>query len=191
MLLAVAGEAQAHHLMGGVTPSTFVEGLLSGLGHPIIGIDHLAILVALGLTVGMFGLSLVMPLVFIGASVLGVGLHVLGANLPESEVLIAASVICGGILVLRGTKLHAATWASLFIISGLSHGYAFGESIFGAEPTPLWAYLAGLALIQGAIAVGIALIARGRLVPGSLAPRVAGSLIFAVGIFVLGSQILP
>ena len=27
--------------MGGKTPSTFAEGLLSGLGHPVIGPDHL------------------------------------------------------------------------------------------------------------------------------------------------------
>ena len=27
----------AHHLMGGKTPSTFAEGIASGLGHPIIG----------------------------------------------------------------------------------------------------------------------------------------------------------
>src|SRR5438270_774512 len=29
--------AHAHHLMGGKTPSTFADGLLSGLGHPLIG----------------------------------------------------------------------------------------------------------------------------------------------------------
>ena len=29
--------ASAHHLMGGVTPVTFAQGLLSGLGHPVIG----------------------------------------------------------------------------------------------------------------------------------------------------------
>src|SRR5262244_1869797 len=43
--LLLADPAFAHHLMGGRMPSTFVEGLLSGLGHPVIGIDHLAFLV--------------------------------------------------------------------------------------------------------------------------------------------------
>ena len=41
--------AQAHHVMDGMLPSTFVEGLLSGLGHPIIGPDHFAFVVAVGL----------------------------------------------------------------------------------------------------------------------------------------------
>src|SRR5262249_57584778 len=47
--------AFAHHMMGGRTPSTFMEGLLSGLGHPVIGLDHLAFLLAVGVAVGVFG----------------------------------------------------------------------------------------------------------------------------------------
>src|SRR5438552_688041 len=45
-LLAVlaATPAFAHHVMGGRTPATFMEGLLSGLAHPLIGPDHLAFL---------------------------------------------------------------------------------------------------------------------------------------------------
>ena len=40
-----ADPALAHHMMGGRMPATFGEGLLSGLGHPIIGLDHFAALV--------------------------------------------------------------------------------------------------------------------------------------------------
>ncbi len=39
--------ARAHHPMGGQTPETFSQGLLSGFGHPIIGIDHLAFLIVI------------------------------------------------------------------------------------------------------------------------------------------------
>jgi urease accessory protein len=60
-LLATAGTASAHHLMGGKTPTTFADGILSGVGHPIIGPDHLAFLVALGIAVGVGRLSLVTP----------------------------------------------------------------------------------------------------------------------------------
>ena len=38
---AVTTPAQAHHPMGGATPGNWMEGLLSGWGHPIIGADHL------------------------------------------------------------------------------------------------------------------------------------------------------
>ena len=46
--IASVAAAHAHHVMGGQTPATFVQGLLSGFGHPIIGIDHLAFIVAMG-----------------------------------------------------------------------------------------------------------------------------------------------
>ncbi len=45
---ALAEPVFAHHLMGGCTPATFSEGILSGLGRPIIGLDHLAAVVAIG-----------------------------------------------------------------------------------------------------------------------------------------------
>jgi len=47
-LAFAAQPALAHHLMGGKMPTTFGEGILSGLGHPIIGIDHFAAIVAVG-----------------------------------------------------------------------------------------------------------------------------------------------
>ena len=59
--------AFAHHMMGGRTPSTFMEGLLSGLGHPVIGLDHFAFLVAIGIAVGIFGLNLLLPVAAWGA----------------------------------------------------------------------------------------------------------------------------
>jgi urease accessory protein len=36
----LAEPAFAHHPMGGLTPATFADGLLSGLGHPVIGLDQ-------------------------------------------------------------------------------------------------------------------------------------------------------
>ncbi|MEM9273909.1 MAG: HupE/UreJ family protein [Cyanobacteria bacterium P01_F01_bin.143] len=41
--------AQAHHPLGGGTPANFIEGLLSGFGHPIIGLDYFAFVIAFGL----------------------------------------------------------------------------------------------------------------------------------------------
>jgi len=39
-----ATPAFAHHPLGGGTPETFVHGVLSGIGHPMLGIDHFAFL---------------------------------------------------------------------------------------------------------------------------------------------------
>src|SRR5512134_974998 len=91
--LAAMVSADAHHAMGGKLPATFGEGLLSGLGHPVIGIDHLALLVAVGVAVGVAGLNLAIPAVFVMASALGVVAHVRGVAVPGAELLVAASVV--------------------------------------------------------------------------------------------------
>lgn len=194
LLLNVAATlpAHAHHMMGGRTPATFAEGLLSGLGHPVIGIDHLAFIVAVGLAVGVAGLNLAMPVVFVIASAVGVAIHVSGANLPGAEFVVAASVIVAGGLLAAGTAARGSlvVWGALFAVAGLFHGYAYGESIFGAERTPLAAYLAGLVIVQTAIAIGVALLAR-RPLTSSLSPRLAGAVIAGIGLAVLAGQIVP
>ena len=190
--LFTTASASAHHMMGGRTPSTFVEGLVSGLGHPVIGPDHLAFLLAVGIAVGFSGLNLALPALFVVASAIGVALHVNAVSLPAAEIVVALSVLLAGLLIARGRTLPVWIWAGLFAVAGLFHGYAFGESIFGAETSPLYAYLLGLILIQSALTVGIALFARHR--GGSvseLAPRLAGAAIVGVGFAALIGQLVP
>jgi urease accessory protein len=191
-LLLTAVPASAHHMMGGATPSTFGQGLLSGLGHPVIGPDHLAFLIAVGVAVGVGGLSRALPAVFVGASAIGVAFHVYGFNLPGVELIVASSVVLIGALVALGRVLPLAAWAALFGLAGLAHGYAYGESIFGAERTPIWAYLLGLVIIQSALSVGVALITR-RAGEGvsAIAPRLAGAVVVGVGLAALIGQIVP
>ena len=55
LLPAAAFPAAAHHPMGGATPGTLMEGFLSGLGHPVIGVDHLLFIVAVGVACYCFG----------------------------------------------------------------------------------------------------------------------------------------
>jgi urease accessory protein len=189
-LSLAAFPAFAHHMMGGRTPSTFMEGLLSGLGHPVIGLDHLAFLVAIGVAVGVFGLNLLLPIAFIVAMALGVLLHVNGAGLPGAELVVAASVLLAGGLLAWGRPLPVAAWGALFAIAGLFHGYSLGESIYGADRSALGAYLLGLVVIQSLLAIGVALLVRhygARLT--SVAPRIAGALILAVGVVVLAGNL--
>ncbi len=191
-LLLMAVPASAHHVMGGEMPSTFGMGLLSGLGHPIIGPDHLAFLIAVGVAVGVGGLNLALPVLFVAASAIGVAVHVNGFNLPASELIVAASVVIVGVLIASGRAVPLAGWAALFGLAGLAHGYAYGESIFGAEPTPLGAYLLGLVLIQSALTVGVAMLWRmsGLNVTG-IAPRLAGAAVLGVGLAAVIGQLVP
>jgi urease accessory protein len=187
-----AAPASAHHVMGGRMPSTFMDGLLSGLGHPVIGPEHLAFLLAVGIVVGVGGLNLALPAVFVVAMAIGVAVHVGGIGLPAAEIMVALSVLLAGFLIARGRALPVAAWATLFAGAGFFHGYAFGESIFGAETSPLDAYVLGLVVIQVAITVAVALVARrlGASVSEPL-PRLAGAVIIGVGFTALIAQLVP
>jgi urease accessory protein len=190
-MLAGASPVWAHHLMGGATPSTFFEGLLSGLGHPIIGLDHLAFLIVLGVVVGIRGLNLLMPALFVGMSAIGVALHLNGVTVPAAEFLVASSLLVVGAMIARGARPALSVWAGLFALAGLLHGYAYGESIFGAESRPLWAYLIGLVVIQTFLAIAIAAAIRTRTAFAvSRAPRLAGAAIAGIGLALMTGQLL-
>lgn len=179
--------------MGGELPSTFAQGIISGLAHPVIGLDHLAFIVAAGLIAGVARLGIWMPIVFVVASIAGVFIHVQEINLPLVELLIGLSVLAvGAALAAARGNLGQSAWIALFVIVGIFHGYAYGESIVGAEPTPLWAYLIGLALIQSIIGVGIAAFASKRAwAPATLAPRLAGAAVLGIGLTAIVGQIIP
>jgi urease accessory protein len=190
IVVVAAVPAEAHHVMGGRTPSTLMEGFLSGLAHPVIGLDHLAFIVAVGLVAGVAGLNLAIPALFIVTSSIGVAAHMRGVTLPGAEIMVALSVLIGGTMIALGRSLQAWIWAALFVAAGLVHGYAFGESIFGAEASPLAAYLAGLAVIQAALATAVVLMAR-RSSAAATEPRLAGAAIAGIGIAILAGQLLP
>ena len=84
-------------------------------------------------------------------------------------------------------RLAAHADLALFALVGLVHGYALGESIYGAEQTPLYAYLLGLAVIQSAIALVAMAVARSVAGPSKdLAPlRLIGAGIAGIGLAVL------
>ena len=152
--------AWAHHFMGGGLPQTFMQGLLSGLGHPVIGVDHAAFIVAAGFFLatvegGMWGV----PALVVGA-LLGAALHLAGAGLPGAEIGVALSVILIGGLVMARRRV-APSWLAVGVaLAGLLHGYAYAESIFGAEAAPLTAYLIGFSLVQLGVATAAFLIHR-------------------------------
>lgn len=183
--------AAAHHLMHGKTPTTFAEGLLSGLGHPIIGPDHLAFLIAAGVAVGVGRLVLSLPVVFVIAMIAGVALRVFGVAVAGAEIAVGLSVLLIGFVIARGRPLAAVVWVVLFATAGLFHGYAYGEAILGSEAAPLGAYLIGLAVVQAALTVGVALLARRLAAEASaLRPRLIGAAILGVGLAVLAERLL-
>ncbi|HEX2827669.1 MAG TPA: HupE/UreJ family protein [Burkholderiales bacterium] len=159
--LAFPTLAHAHHAMGGTTPSNFFEGFVSGLAHPVIGIDHLLFVLAVGAACYAFRLGAGTVAAFLGCALAGTLAHYYRLTVPYAEAWVAASLIVAGALLLLASRRRMSAWLpAFFALAGLAHGYAYGESIVGAEATPLFAYLAGFTLVQIAIALTAYSIAR-------------------------------
>lgn len=171
--------AAAHHVMGGELPDTAWHGLLSGLGHPIIGIDHLAFIIGVGLMAHLAGRIALLPLLFVGGTVLGCFMHIQGHDLPLSELVIAASIVVASGIVGTHARIPIIILGSLFVVAGAFHGYAYGESIVGADTEPLAAYMVGFGVIQYCIAVAsgttVRMIARRAHVSETMVMRLAGA----------------
>jgi urease accessory protein len=191
--LALGAPALAHHPFGGSTPTTAIAAFLSGLGHPVIGLDHLAFVIIVGLLAAVMGLGLMIPIAFTVAALAGTGLHLMGLNLPLPEVIISASVLLFGIFLALKQQPSTYLVMALTAIAGLFHGYAYGEAIVGANMGPLFAYLLGFASIQMVIGFAAYTVAK-RLHPntetGALNLRFAGFAFAGIGLAFLSGVIL-
>lgn len=183
--------ALAHHATGGKIPANFFEGFLSGLAHPLIGLDHFAFVVAVGLLAAGQVRGALLPAGFIVAAMAGTGIHLLGFDLPFSEVAIALSVIAFGAMLVW-QRPNSFVVGCLAAIAGLFHGYAYGEAIVGARMTELFAYLLGFSLIQYAVTLIAFLVGNAVLKSNNHLPwfRLAGMAICSIGVVFLTSSML-
>ncbi|MEP0930013.1 MULTISPECIES: HupE/UreJ family protein [Cyanophyceae] len=190
-LLLLPLPSLAHHPLGGRVPANFAEGFLSGLAHPIIGLDHLAFVVAVGLLAAVSTWGIAIPAAFVLAAMVGTGLHLAELTLPAAEFVIAGSVLGSGVLLALRNRPQSGAIAGLAVLAGLFHGFAYGEAIFGSEPMPLVAYLAGFTAVQLGIAIAAALIGQ-RLTQRSTALFVqrAGLVICGIGATFLATALL-
>lgn len=162
LALLGAAPAQAHHVMEilhlQVTP---LNGLISGLAHPVIGPDHLVFLVALALVGLRSRASWMLALLGVGLGGSLLGLVVPG--LPGAELLVALSLSAVA-LVLLGRLPHTVLLPAMAI-----HGYVLSASVLAWSAMPVSTYLLGLLISQGALLlVGLVLLQNAAM---SLAPR--------------------
>jgi urease accessory protein len=149
-LVALASTpALAHHpfeMAAGQQLSAWM-GLVSGLGHPLLGPDHLLFLLAIGF-VGLSRPSAwVLPLLGTGllASAVSVFVPPSAALVGGAELLASLSLVLAGLVAIG--RLPAATLVPAIAV----HGYLLGGMVVGAEPTPLATYFLGLLISQGAL----------------------------------------
>ena len=191
-LLGATAPASAHHAMGGGLPRSAFEGFVSGLGHPLLGLDHAAFLLGAGIAAAFLPRALGLTLAFVIATIAGCLLNVSGVMLPLAEIVVAASVVLLGTLVLSGRRFAGALYAGLFIVAGLFHGYAYGQSILGAEQSPLFAYLIGVAVVQTFVALAMTGVVRSiwnAATPDAMSTRLTGALVAGIGAAFLFEQV--
>lgn len=187
-----ATPALAHHPLGGMPMETFAHGVMSGVGHPLLGFDHLFFVLAVGVAALFTGRALTAPLAFIAAMLVGVFLAVGGVHLPVVEPVIAVSLLVLGGLVARGKALGAPVAMAIFAGLGIFHGWAFGGSLAGQEggapAAVLVGYLLGLAAIQYAIAIGFGMIVEkvwNAKTADAISARLTGAVVAGVGAFLV------
>lgn len=189
-MAAAATPALAHHPLGGMPMETFAHGLLSGVGHPILGFDHLFFVIAVGIAALFTTRRYLAPGAYVAAMLAGCALMYAGIGLPLKEAVIALSLLIVGGVVLSGRALAPAAALALFAGFGLFHGSAFGDSIAavegGAGAAILAGYLIGLGAVQYLIAIAAGWVAEralGATEAGAVNARLAGAVVAGVGLF--------
>ena len=104
LLAAGVSSAHSHHVMDYAMPATALEGLLSGLGHPVIGIDHLLFIAGAGVLAARMK----------AANSSGEALAIASAPPSENSLAVAASftvattALCSLLTMSRGVPAGAS-----------------------------------------------------------------------------------
>ena len=174
--LLVPAPAFAHVGVG--STASFVAGIT----HPFSGLDHITVMVAVGLWAALKGgRSLwLWPATFVAVMLAGGVLGMAHMPVPFVEPGILASVVTLGLLV--ALAIDPPLWAGAAIIGvfAVFHGHAHGSEV--AENVGGFEYMAGFALATAtlhAIGVGFGLLM--NRVKAPVAIRIAGALCVAIG----------
>jgi urease accessory protein len=175
LLALTASPAFAH-------PGHEVSSFAAGIAHPLSGIDHIAVMVAVGLWAALKGgrALWIWPAAFVGVMLIGGALGMAHVALPFVEPGILASVVVLGLMVTLAVDLPVVAGAAIIgafaLLHGQAHGSEVAETISGAE------YMAGFAIATATlhlVGIGFAqLMARAQLRP---ATRVAGAICILIG----------
>ena len=161
-------------------------GLLSGLSHPVSGLDHVLAMVAVGIWGAQLGRPAiwVLPVVFPLLMALGGFAGLVGWDLPAIEVGIALSAVVLGGLILGQARLPLAIAILIVAVFAVFHGHAHGTEMAPDQDAML--YSIGFVIATGLLhAAGIALGLIHRWDTGRVVLRAAGSVVLAGGLYFL------
>jgi urease accessory protein len=153
-LVLLPGVALAH-------PGHATDGLVLGLSHPLIGLDHLLAMLAVGAWVAITPMTRRwrLPAAFAAAMSGGALIGITGLPLPEVEMLIALSLLILASLMLLRRPLSPTLACALAGGLALVHGYAHGRELpADADTVTAAAWLFGMLVATGLLqAAGAAL----------------------------------
>ncbi|TIQ34102.1 MAG: HupE/UreJ family protein [Mesorhizobium sp.] len=140
MLAAACKPALSHIGVGSA------NSFAAGLAHPFFGIDHIIVMVAVGLWAALKGGRALwaLPAAFVSLMLAGGALGIAGVPVPLVEPVILASIVALGLLIATAVDLPVATGAVIIGFFALFHGHAHGTEI--PETAGGLEYLAGFAL---------------------------------------------
>ena len=134
--------------------SGIAGGFLSGFMHPILGWDHVAAMIAVGLWGAFLGSTAIwiLPVVFPMVMAFGGALGVAGVPIPAVETAIALSaIVLGGMVAFA---MRPPLWIAAIIVGAFAifHGHAHGTELPNSA-NPL-AYSLGFVIATGLLHVG-------------------------------------
>ena len=161
-------------------------GFLTGLQHPVSGLDHVLAMIAVGLWGAQLGSPALwmLPVAFPMMMAFGGMFGLMGLPLPGVEVGIAVSAVVLGVMVL--TEARAQLVIALVIVAffAIFHGHAHGTELPEGQSGLL--YSMGFVIATGCLhGVGITIGLVHRWDTGRIALRVAGAVVLVAGLYFL------
>ena len=158
------------------------QGFISGVAHPVGGLDHLLAMVAVGIWAVQMGQRSiwVVPLAFVSVMALGGVSGISGMAVPLAEQGIIISVLALGILIAAAVRLPLAASVVIVGLFAVFHGYAHGTEM--PETVSGMAY--GLGFILSTVLLHACGIGSGFLmqrISGPQLVRIAGAAVTAFG----------
>jgi urease accessory protein len=180
----LASPALAHEGAGAV------GGFISGLSHPVSGLDHIAAMIAVGLWGAQLGRPAlwVLPVMFPTVMALGGFLGLVGVPLPGVEIGIAVSAIVLGAMVVASAKPPLGVCIAVVSIFAVFHGHAHGTEL-PQEQSGL-VYSIGFVMCTGCLhGVGILIGTVNHWERGKIVLRGLGGVVLAAGCYFLWSAV--
>lgn len=158
-------------------------GFIAGFTHPILGWDHVAAMVAVGLWGAFLGAPAIwiLPVVFPLVMAVGAAAGIAGLPVPAVETGIALSAVVLGLMILLAVQ--PPLWIASVIVGAFAifHGYAHGIEL--PATVNAFAYAVGFVVSTGLLhMIGIAFGLLVKWPVGRVAVRGAGGVISLAGL---------